>query len=79
VSRQTSGVLQQVQAFATATQQALGALARALEIESGIRQRMMEDTIAGVLDRLAVIDELVSLVRDIDARLQRLEEANDRS
>jgi hypothetical protein len=79
VSRQTIGVLQQVQQFASAVQLALIQLAKAVEIEAGVRQRIMEDTIAGVLDRLAVIDELVALARDLDGRLHRLEEAIEQS
>jgi hypothetical protein len=74
VSRQTVGVLQQVEAFATATKEALVALAEAIATEVGARQRMMDDTISGVLDRLAVLDEMVALVRDMDIRLERLEQ-----
>jgi hypothetical protein len=79
VSRQTIGVLQQMQQFAAAVQDALLALFHAAEVEAGDRQRLLEDTVAGVLDRLAVLDELVTVVRDIDTRLHRLEETTNRS
>jgi hypothetical protein len=73
VSRQTLGILQQVQEFAQDVKVAMTKLATAIDTETSLRQRLMRDTLSGILDRLAILDELVATVSDLDARLAALE------
>jgi hypothetical protein len=46
---------------------------RLVDAQRAADERQLHDAIAGVLDRLAVLDHVVELVRDVEQRLDALE------
>jgi hypothetical protein len=69
VSRQTTGILQQSQAFADTIKDALTRVVEALEQRDRRDRREVRDALNAVVDRLSVLDELVERVGQLERRL----------
>jgi hypothetical protein len=73
VSRQTAGVLLQVQQWRDEVQSTLHDSLTAIEAYAGHTHADLRNSLAGALDRIVIIDRLEAMVRDIDRRLVALE------
>jgi hypothetical protein len=73
VQRHVHPLAESLRDLGVAVGDALGESRRLFEAQSTADERQLHDAIAGVLDRLAVIDHLVEIVRDLEERVRVLE------
>lgn len=73
VQRHVQPVAESVRELGTSVADALAETRRLFEAQSTADERQLLDAIAGVLDRLAVLDHLVEITQDLEARVARLE------
>jgi hypothetical protein len=75
VRRQTEAILAQNQEFADQVRRTVDAVADVLERVSGAHSsEALSATLSGILDRLAVVDQLVVRVGDLEKRLAEVDE-----
>jgi hypothetical protein len=73
IGRHTTHVAQSVREVGDSTLGALTEIERLLRAQRTADERQLNEVISAVIDRLEVIDELVSAVRSIEHRLLQLE------
>ena len=73
IERHTNHVAHGVREVGDAVVSALTEIERLLRVQRAADERQLNDVLAGVLDRLAAVDELMSSVRSIERRLAQLE------
>jgi hypothetical protein len=73
VQRHTGPLAESVRGLGFATASALDESRRLFEAQNSADQRQLHDALAGVFDRLAVIDHLSEIVRDLEQRVAQLE------
>jgi hypothetical protein len=74
MSRQTGPLAETTRALGESIVSALVAVEAALTAQQSADERQLLDVLAGVLDRLAVIDHLVEVLGDLDARVAAIEQ-----
>lgn len=75
VERHTGPLAESVRAFGSAVADALGETRRLVEAQRSADERQLLDAIGAVMDRLAVVDHLVEIARDLEERVAALESA----
>jgi hypothetical protein len=73
VQRHTGQLASSVREFGGAVTSALDETRRLVEAQRSADERQLLDAISGVLDRLAVLDHLVEIARDLDDRMAAIE------
>jgi hypothetical protein len=74
MSRQTGPLAETTRALGESIVSALVAVEEAISAQQSADERQLLDVLAGVLDRLAVIDHLVEVLGDLDARVAAIEQ-----
>lgn len=75
VRRHTGPLAESVRALGNTVVEALEESRRLFDAQRSADERQLLDALAGVLDRLAVLDHVVEITRDLDERVARLESA----
>jgi hypothetical protein len=73
VSRHTEGVAASTRVFGDDVRRSLLETRRLIEAQRTADERQLLEVLAGVLDRLAVLDHLVEITRSLESRLADLE------
>lgn len=73
VQRHTGPLAESVRGLGVSIAKALDEARRLFEAQNAADERQLLDAVAGVLDRLAVLDHLVEITRDLEQRVARLE------
>jgi hypothetical protein len=73
VQRHTDELAATVRTFGWTVHTALHETRRLFDAQRSADERQLLDVLSGVLDRLAVLDHLVEIARDLEARVGRLE------
>lgn len=73
VQRHTGDLASSVRAFASVVSEALDESRRLIEAQRAADERQLLDVMSSVVDRLAVLDHIVEIVRDLDERMMELE------
>lgn len=73
VSRQTGPLAETVRHLGDSIVGALATVAETIAAQQSADERQLLDVLAGVLDRLAVIDHLVEVVGDLEQRVDAIE------
>lgn len=79
VQRHVQPVAESVRELGTSVADALVETRRLFQAQSAADERQLLDAIAGVLDRLAVLDHLVEITLDLEARVAHLESERPQS
>ena len=74
VQRHTGPLAESVRTLGSTVADALREALHLLEAQRSADERQLLDAISGVLDRLAVIDHLVEIARDLESRVAMLEQ-----
>jgi hypothetical protein len=73
VQRHVQPVAESVRQLSTSVADALAETRRLFEAQSAADERQLLDAVAGVLDRLAVLDHLVEITQELEERVAGLE------
>ncbi len=73
VSRHITPLAESVRDLGVSVAEALDEVRRLVQAQSAADERQLLDVLAGVMDRLAVIDHLVELTTDLERRVTQLE------
>jgi hypothetical protein len=73
VRRHTDNLAATVRTFGFTVQDALHETRRLFDAQRSADERQLLDALSGVLDRLAVLDHLVEIARDLESRVSALE------
>ena len=77
VMRQTNPLAESIRDLGVSVADALWELRRLFEAQRSADERQLLDAVAGVLDRLAVLDHVVAIVAELEQRLAVLESDRD--
>jgi hypothetical protein len=75
VRRHTGPLAESVRDLGISVAEALDEVRRVVHAQNTADERQLHDAVAGVLDRLAVIDHLTELTADLERRIVALEQA----
>jgi len=73
VQRHTQPLTESLRDLGVSVADALSETRRLFDAQNAADERQLLDALAGVLDRLAVLDHVVELTRDLEERVARLE------
>jgi hypothetical protein len=73
IARHSAHLATNVRTLGASVTEAMDEVRRLVDAQRAADERQLHDAIAGVLDRLAVLDHVVELVRDVEQRLDALE------